>query len=102
MFTTNVSGGKAFVAEQTIHELIKSKISKLKAISDKNEAKIPPTTISDVKSKKHKYKYKSENKAENISDLKSKKYGIIPIDIEKKSLTNERFFFIFFFYKNFK
>ena len=41
MFTTNVRGGKAFTAKQKIGEL-KSRISKLKAISDKT---IPPTTI---------------------------------------------------------
>ena len=44
MFTTSISGGKAFAAEQKIGEL-KSRIAKLKAISHKNKAKIPPTTI---------------------------------------------------------
>ena len=41
MFMTSNRDGKAFAAEQKIREL-KSRIAKLKAISDKNEAKIPP------------------------------------------------------------
>ena len=38
MFTTSLRGGKAFAAEQKIREL-KSRISKLKAISDKKMLK---------------------------------------------------------------
>ena len=44
MFTTTLRGRKAFVAEQKIREL-KSRISKLKAITDKTKAKIPEVTI---------------------------------------------------------
>ena len=58
MFTTSISGGKAFAAEQKIREL-KSRIAKLKAISDKNKAKIPPTTI-------------IRQSDENMNDVKSK------------------------------
>ena len=58
MFTTSISGGKAFAAEQKIREL-KSRIPKLKAISDKNKTKIPPTTI-----------IRQSN--ENMNDVKSK------------------------------
>ena len=47
-------------------------------ISDKNKAKIPPTTI-------------IRQSAENMKDVKSKKYGISLNDVEKKSLSSERF-----------
>ena len=44
MFKTNVQGGKTFASEQKIREL-QNRISKIKAISDQNKQKIPPTTI---------------------------------------------------------
>ena len=44
ILTTSLKGGKAFAAEQKIGEL-KSRISKLRAISDKQKAKIPAVTI---------------------------------------------------------
>ena len=44
MFMTSIRGGKPFAAEQKIREL-KIRIAKLKAISDKNKAKISPTSI---------------------------------------------------------
>ena len=40
VFMTNIRGGKAFAVEQNIREL-KTRISMLKAISDKIKAKIP-------------------------------------------------------------
>ena len=43
MFTTSIRGRKSF-AEQEKKKL-KSRIAKSQAISDKNKAKIPPTTI---------------------------------------------------------
>ena len=64
MFTTSLRGGKAFAAEQKISEL-KSRISKLRAISDKQKAKIPTMTI-------------IKQSAENMSHVKSEKYGISP------------------------
>ena len=77
MFTTSVIGGKAFAAEQKIRELT-SRISKVKTILDKNKAKILAVTI-------------IKQSAENMNDAKSKKYGISPNDIEKKSLSSEKF-----------
>ena len=44
MFTTSFRDGKLFAAEQKTREL-KSRIVKLKAISDKNKVKIPAATI---------------------------------------------------------
>ena len=44
IFTTSNMDGKALTAERKIREL-KSRIAKLKAMSDKNRAKIPPKTI---------------------------------------------------------
>ena len=44
MFTPSLKGRKAFAAEQKIREL-KSRISKLRAISDKQKAKTPAVTI---------------------------------------------------------
>ena len=75
MFTTSIRDGKAFAAEQKIREL-KSRIAKLKAISNKNKAKIPPTTIIG-------------KSAENMNNAKSEKYGISPNNIKKKSLSRE-------------
>ena len=44
MITASIRGGKAFAAKQKIREL-KSRIAKVKAISDKSRAKILRTTI---------------------------------------------------------
>ena len=44
MFTTRIRDGKVFAAVQKIREF-KSRRAKLKAISDKNKAQIPTTTI---------------------------------------------------------
>ena len=68
MFTTSIRGGKTFALKQKIREL-KSRIAKLKAIFDKNKAKIPPTSI-------------IRQSAENMNDIKSEKYGISPNDVE--------------------
>ena len=70
MFTTNLSGGKAFAAEPKIRKL-KSRTSKLKAISDKTKVKIPLVTI-------------VKQSADNMNDVKSEKHIISPDDIEKK------------------
>ena len=77
MFTTSIRGGKAFAAEQKIREL-KTRISKLNA----QKAKISPTKI-------------ILNSAINMNNIPSKKYGLIPEEIEKKSISNERFTKIF-------
>ena len=69
MFTPSLRGGKTFAAEQKIREL-KSRISKLKAISDKAKAKIPAVTI-------------IKHSAENMNNVKGEKYGISPNEIEK-------------------
>ena len=69
MFTTSLRGGKAFSAEQKIREL-KSRISKLKAISDKTKAKASAVTI-------------IKQSGENVNDVKSEKYVISHNDIEK-------------------
>ena len=71
MFTTSITGSKAFAAKQKIRKPI-SRIAKIKAISDKNKAKIPPTTI-------------IKQYAQNMKGVKSKKYGLSPNDIEKKA-----------------
>ena len=71
MFTTINRDGNTLTVEQKITEL-KSRIAKLKAMSDKNRVKIPPKTI-------------IRQSAENMNDVKSKKYGISPNDVEKKS-----------------
>ena len=69
MFTISLKGGKAFAAEQKIREL-KSRISKLTAISDKQKAKIPSVTI-------------IKQSAENMNNPKREKYGISPNVIEE-------------------
>ena len=77
MFTTSIRGGKAFAAEQKTREL-KTRISKLNA----QKPKISPTKI-------------ILNSAINMNNIPSKKYGLIPEEIEKKSISNERFTKIF-------
>ena len=69
MFTTNVRGGKVLAAEQKIREL-KKRLSKEKTISDQNKAKISPATIINCS-------------AENMNNVKSKKYRLTLNEIEK-------------------
>ena len=83
MFTSSVRGGKAFAAEQKIREL-KSRILKLRAISDKQKAKIPAVTI-------------TKQSAENMNNVKREKYGISSNVIEEKSLSSQRFRTLFNF-----
>ena len=64
MFTTSLKGGKEFTAEQKIREL-KSRISKLKAISEKTKGNMPAVTV-------------IKQSAENMNDVKSERYGISP------------------------
>ena len=85
MFTTCLRGRKAFAAEQKIREL-KSGISKLRAISDKQKVKIPAVTI-------------IKQSAENTNNVKSvySVYSISPNIIEEKSLSSQRFRALFNF-----
>ena len=83
MFTTNLRRGKAFATEQKTTEL-KSRISKVKSILDKNKAKIPTATI-------------IKQSAENMNDKKNEKYGISPNDTEKRSLLSKKFKTLFNF-----
>ena len=76
MFTTSLRGGKAFAAEQKIKEL-KSRISKLRAISNKQKAKIPAVTI-------------IKQSAENMNNIKKEKYGISPNVIKEKFLSRKK------------
>ena len=77
IFTTSIRGCKAFSAKQKISEL-NSRIAKTNAISEKNKAKIPLTTI-------------IKQSAQNMNNVKSKKYGLNPNGNEKKTLSSERF-----------
>ena len=83
MFTTSLGGGKAFAAEQKIREL-RSRISKLRAISDNQKAKILAVTI-------------IKQSAENMNNVKREKYGISSNVIEEKSLSSQRFRTLFNF-----
>ena len=64
MFLSGVRGAKAFAAEQKIREL-KSRIAKLSVL----KTKVPPKTI-------------ILQSAENMNNVKSKKYGITPNEIQ--------------------
>ena len=77
MFTTAVRAGKAFAAEQKIREL-KTRISKLNA----QKLKISPNKI-------------IEASTANMNLKKSLKYGLSPEEIERRSLSGERFKTIF-------
>ena len=83
MFTTSVRGGKVFAAEQNIREL-KAKVSKIKAISNEQKAKVSAATI-------------IQKSAENMNAMNSQKYGISPDEVEKKSLSSQRFRLLFSF-----
>ena len=69
MFSTSVTGGKAFAAKQKIREL---------KAGQQIKTNTPPTTI-------------ILQPAENMSNVKSEKYGITPNKIEQKSLSSEKF-----------
>ena len=73
MFTSTLRGGKAFAAEQKIREL-KTRTSKLTA----QKLKISPTKI-------------IQNSTLNMNLMKCVKYGLSPEEIERQSLTSERF-----------
>ena len=72
MFSTGVKGGKTFVAEQKIKEL-ESRVTKLSTL----KTKVPPTTI-------------ILQSVENMNNVKSKKYGITPNEIEQKFLLSKK------------
>ena len=67
MFTANIRGGKTFAAEQKIREL-KKRISKVKTTTDQNKAKIS-----------------IKRSAENMNNVKSKKYKLNPNEVSGKS-----------------
>ena len=71
MFTANIRGGKTFAAEQKIREL-KKRISKVKTTTDQNKAKISSTTA-------------IKRSAENMNNVKSKKYKLNPNEVSGKS-----------------
>lgn len=70
MFTTALSGGKAFSAEQKIREL-KTRIAKLNA----QKLKISPTKIIEMS-------------VANMNIRPSQKYGLPPEEKERKPLSN--------------
>ena len=77
MFTTSVCRGKAFAAEQKIRE-VKTRILKLNA----QKLKMTPTKI-------------VLSSDDNINNVQREKYGLTPEEIEKKSISNQRFRTIF-------
>ena len=83
VFMTNIRGRKAFAVKQNIREL-KTRISMLKAISDKNKAQIPP-------------KYIIKQSVENMNNVRSEKYNISPNEIKKRSLASKQFKTLFNF-----
>ena len=77
MFTSLIRGGKLFAAQQKIREL-ETKTAKLNA----QKLKITPTKI-------------IQNLVLNINNMKSKKYGLSPEEIERRYLAGKRFKTIF-------
>ena len=77
MFTSLVRGGKLFAAKQKIREL-ETKTAKLNA----QKLKITSTKI-------------IQNSVLNINNMKSKKYGLSPEEIERRYLAGKRFKTIF-------
>ena len=81
MFITSLCGGKTFAAEQKIREL-KTQIGKIN---------IQKLKISLPKIIKH--------PTLNLNLMKSRKYGLPPEEIERRSLVGERFKTIFNMYR---
>ena len=81
MFTTSVRSRKAFAAEQKIREL-NSRIAKLHG----QKLKISPTKIISSPTSK-------------MNSVQSEKYGLSTDEIEKKSLSSERFRTLFNFHR---
>ena len=79
IFTSSVRGGKTLAAEQKIREL-KSRVTKLNAL----KIKVTPTKIITTSS-------------ENMNCVLNEKYGLSPNEIEKRSLSRERFRILFNF-----
>ena len=77
MFTSLIRGGKLFAAQQKIREL-ETKTAKLNT----QKLKITPTKI-------------IQNSVLNINNMKSKKYGLSPEEIERRYLAGKRFKTIF-------
>ena len=77
MFTSAVKGGKAFAGEQKIREL-KTRIAKINV----QKLKISPTKIIEMSTA-------------NMNLSPSKKYGLAPVEIEQRALSNECFKTIF-------
>ena len=73
IFTSSVRDGKAFAAEKKKREL-KSRTAKLNAL----KMKVTPTKIITTSS-------------ENMNSVLNEKCGLSPDEIEKKSLSSERF-----------
>ena len=73
MFTTAVRDGKVFAVEQKLREL-KTRIAKINA----QKLKISRTKI-------------IEASTANINLRPSRKYGMVPEEIEQRALSNERF-----------
>ena len=74
MFSSKIRGGKSFAADQKIREL-KKRISKLRLIKTKTEN--PHKLI--------------EMSVDNINKTNSAKYGLPSENIEKQSLSSEKF-----------
>ena len=72
MFSTSLRGGKAFAAEQKIREL-KTKIAKLFS----QKLKISPKKIIEMSTA-------------NMNIQPSKKYGVSPEEVGKKSTTKQK------------
>ena len=77
MFTTLLRGGKTFAAEQKIREL-KTRIAKINI----QKLKVSPAKI-------------IERSTLNMNLMKSRKYGLSPEEVERRSLAGERFKTIF-------
>ena len=81
MFTASVRGVKAFAAEQKIREL-KGRVAKLNA----QKLNISPTKI-------------ISSSESNMNSVQSEKDGLSPDEIEKRSLSSERFRTLFNFHR---
>ena len=78
MFSTAVTGGKAFAAEQKLREL-KKRISKLLTLQRNSKTKLKSPNLIIQKA------------VENMNSLPTTKYGVEPDKIEKRSLESDWF-----------
>ena len=86
MFSTKVSGGKAFAAEQKIREFKKLLFKSKKLHKATKTGRVDPRKL-------------IRNAVQNMNKTNSQKYGLPPEEVEEKSLADKKFQDIYDFHR---